>query len=274
VEKVIGPRGQWSGATCRALFDALLFAADRRRVSEAHEMNWLRLAGWTLRPGFGAPDDEARMDAMWALRDEGLAFRSKANWGQWWILWRRIAPGLDADRQRALLAELRPWVERSPSAPPPPGPHHHGPVEMMQLLAALERVPADDKRAIGELLFERVDKLGSYWPLGRVGARTPFHGEASDVVGPDVAAAWLERLLALDWATAEGASFAAASVARVTGDATRDVDPELRRRVADRLARSSAPATWIDMVKRPIDLAAGDLKRILGEALPAGLRLS
>ena len=273
VEKAIGPRGQWSAATCRALGDACLEVGDARGASEQHELAWMRMVGWCLRPGFGMPGDEARLDAMWRARERGLVHRSKANWAQWWILWRWIAAGLDATRQREVFEELKPWLWRSADAKPPAGPHKHGPVEMMQLLAVLERVGRDDKREIGELLLERADKVASYWPLGRVGARVPFCGERSDVVEPAIAERWIARLLALDLATAEGASFAVASIARMTGDATRDVSEATRRTVADRLAKAKAPAPWIDMVLRPAELTEGDRGRMFGDSLPVGLRL-
>lgn len=274
IEKLLGPRGQWSADTCRALWDACMELSPARAISDVHELNWLRLCGWCLRPGFGAPGDEARLDAMWALREAGVQQRTKANWAEWWITWRRIAAGLHADRQRALYEELKPWLWRDANAKPPPGPHKHGPMEMMQLLGVLERIPAEAKRESGELLFDRADKLGSYWPLGRVGGRMPFHGDPADVVPPAVAEAWLRRLLELDWAKAEGASFAAASIARLTADPERDVDPALRKLVAERLAKTGAPASWIDMLMRPSDLSEGDMKRVFGDSLPVGLRLA
>jgi hypothetical protein len=144
---------------------------------------------------------------------------------------------------------------------------------MLQLAAVLERIGVDDKQALGELLFERADKLGSHWPLGRVGARVPFRGDKSDVVLPSIAETWLHRLLTLDLAKAEGASFALASIARMTGDARVDVSAAVRQDVAARLAKAKAPASWIDMVLRPAELSEGDRGRVFGDSLPVGLRL-
>ncbi|MCX4247747.1 hsp70 family protein [Paraliomyxa miuraensis] len=276
LEKRLDPRAQWSVSTCRALGDALLRLAPKRGQSDEHELNWLRLLGWCLRPGFGDPGDEARLDALWALRDEGLRRPTKSSWAEYWIAWRRVAPGLSAERQRALLEDVRPWLWRK--GKPPPGPPAHGPVEMMQLLATLERIPAAEKQTIGELLIERAKKLGSYWPLGRVGARVPLQGglpgDAVEVVGPTVAEGWLSRLLALDWSTAEGASFAAASLAASTGDPARDVSAKLRGLVVDRLGKAGAPASWIEMVTRPTARSEGDATRMFGDSLPVGLRLT
>lgn len=272
IEKILGPRSQWSVSTCRALGDALLRRAADRGRSDQHELHWLRLCGFCLRPGFGAPGDDARRQAMWALREDAVLQTTKANWAEWWIAWRRIAAGLDAEHQRQLFEDVRPWLWRQ--GKPPPGPHRHGPVEMMQLLATLERLPAADKQTIGELLLTRAKKLGTYWPLGRVGARAPVRGEAEDVVPPTVATEWLRRLLDLDWGSAEGAAFAAASIAALTADPARDVEASLRQEVAKRLAKAESPSTWIDMVTQGTALAEGDLKRVLGDSLPVGLRLT
>lgn len=271
LEKVLGPRGQWNAVTCRALWDVLFECRTERTRSEAHELNWIRLCGWCLRPGFGAPGDETRVESLWALYPEGLAHRSKANWAEWWILWRRVAPGLSVEAQRALYASIRPFLWRD--VPTPAGPHAHGPVEMMQLLAALERLSAATKLATGELLFERASKIGSYGPIGRVGARVPFHDPEAEVVDVAAAREWLRRLLELDWETAEGASWAAAAVARKRGDVALDIDDELRATVVERLRRAQAPADWIVMVERG-GAFAGDASRVLGDSLPVGLRWS
>ena len=107
-----------------------------------------------------------------------------------------------------------------------------------------------------------------------MGARAPFHGDPADVVPPPVATAWLQALLALDWEKTEGASFAAASIARLTADPGRDVDPALRDQVAARLESADAPASWVDMVRRPTGLSERDMKQVFGDNLPVGLRLT
>lgn len=272
VEKTIGPRGQWSAATCRALWSVCLEHEPRRGASDQHELSWLGLAGWALRPGYGAPEDDARIDALWGLREAGLRRVSKASWPQWWILWRRVAAGLDSSRQVQLFEELEPWLWRSGAASVE-GPHKHGPVEMMQLLSGLERIPRDAKERCGDLFLERAKKIGSYWPLARVGARVPVRADPEDAVDSAVAQRWASALLALDWDAAEGAAFAAASLGRLTGDARRDLSPQLRKTIAERLTASKAPASWIDMVLRGTDMAASDMKRVFGEGLPVGLKL-
>lgn len=272
VEKAIGPRGQWSAATCRTLWTLCLEHEERRGVSDQHELSWLGLAGWSLRPGYGAPEDAERIDTLWGLRSVGLRRVTKATWPQWWILWRRVAAGLDVTRQVALFEELEPWLWREGGAPPP-GPAKHGPVEMMQLLSGLERISREAKERCGDLFLARAKKIGSYGPLARVGARVPVGADPEDAVDAEVADRWMEALLALDWDKAEGAAFAAASLGRLTGDARRDLSPERRKEIATRLTAAKCPASWIDMVLRGADMAASDMKRVFGEGLPVGLKL-
>ncbi|MCQ6492922.1 molecular chaperone DnaK, partial [Vibrio parahaemolyticus] len=51
LEKKLGKRDEWDFTTLRQLFDAFAQGRKRRRRSEQHEKNWLRLAGFALRPG-------------------------------------------------------------------------------------------------------------------------------------------------------------------------------------------------------------------------------
>jgi molecular chaperone DnaK (HSP70) len=267
LEAILGPRGEWSLATCRVLADACLKVEAERAKSAAHTLNWLRLSSWTLRPGFGAPGDRQRLDALWALEVQGPGVSNKTNWAEWWILWRRVAPGLDESRQRVLFERLSPGLWPKKGAAP-----LLGAVEGMRLLAGLERLPAHEKVRAGQLFLAQVKQLGSYWPVGRVGARVPFHGSAATVVPTEQAEAWLRVLFELDWKKTDGAAFAAASLGRATGDA-RDVGAALRERVAERLVAVSANAHWVDMVLRPQHLDNSDVKSVLGDSLPAGLRL-
>ena len=271
VESVLGPRGQWSSTVCRAVFDVMMTRQERRGSTPEHELNWLRLVSWGLRPGFGLAGDRDRIDRLWAVHELGLVHpKSKANWGEWWILWRRVAGGLDAERQSALFADVRPWL----GGPPPPGVRAHGAPEMLRMLGALERLSTDCKMEAGRWVHQRIKKLGSWWTLGRLGARAPFHGNTANVVPPAVATEWLDGLLALDWSVADGAAFAAVLIARMTGDAQRDLDATRRAEVLRRLTALQVSASWITMVSQAIELSDGDARRVFGDSLPVGLRIA
>ncbi len=274
LEGVLGPRGEWSSTVCRAIFDVLMARRERRGGTPEHELNWLRLVSWGVRPGLGFQGDSARIEQLWQLYGSGLAHpTAKANWGEWWVLWRRVAAGLDPTRQRALFDAVAPWIQPMKGVKAL-GDRPHGYPELLRALAAMEHLSPEQKARVAGWLQTHFKKVNSWWPLGRLGARAPLYGAPTTVVPTATAEAWLTSLLALDWATADGAAFAAVSIARVTGDPQRDVAPALRAQVAQRLADSGAPSPWIEQVTQATAIDDADTRRILGEALPAGLRLS
>ena len=105
LERILGlPRHAWNAAVLRNLWPALNDRTTGRELSVEHEETWLTLAGFLLRPGFGFAHDGLRMDELWRLRDAGLRFPGKRSKVQEYILWRRVAGGLTAERQEMLLA--------------------------------------------------------------------------------------------------------------------------------------------------------------------------
>src|SRR5439155_26290686 len=61
------PRHEWPTALCRRLWDFLAEAAEQRRRSPAHVRRWYNLVGYCLRPGYGDPLDNFRVDQLWKL---------------------------------------------------------------------------------------------------------------------------------------------------------------------------------------------------------------
>ncbi len=278
LERVLGRREDWDTALLRTLFDALLERARRRRRSAEHERVWLNLAGYCLRPGLGAALDDWRIDQLWALFAQGIQYVQESNnWSEWWTLWRRSAGGLDEDRQLQILEVLAGHLEHADAARRRGDPVQGSYDDMVRLSAALERVPAMHRIEVGRWLRERLqrpaEKPHTWWALGRVGARESLYGSAHNVVPPEIAAEWLAAVLALDWKAVEPAAFAAAQIARLTGDRTRDLAPELRDEVARRLTAIRAPQSWITMVRETVSLDDADRRRSFGESLPPGLKL-
>jgi hypothetical protein len=289
LEQLLGSRSSWSTPLLRQLFDALLARARGRRRSSEHERTWLNLAGYCLRPGFGAPLDDWRVKQLWALFEHGVQHGDDgAVCAEWWTLWRRVAGGLDAPSQLRLLADFACNVQ---DGEPGEGATAQTLVkgnvdDMLRLVAALERIPADYKAEIGVWLLGKLPQKESkgkaddpaqaarvLWALGRIGARVPFYGNADDVVAPDIVASWLETMLALDWKRIDAAAFACAHIARMSGDRARDIAPALREQIIARLAASVSAPSWIAMVREVVELDLADQQRMLGEALPPGLTL-
>ncbi|GIW95814.1 MAG: hypothetical protein KatS3mg110_3855 [Pirellulaceae bacterium] len=83
-----------------------------RRKSPAHEARWLNLVGFALRPGYGLAVDDWRVSQTWRTVYGRLAFEG-ASRNEALILWRRIAGGLTAGQQRALLEGLLPSLRKT-----------------------------------------------------------------------------------------------------------------------------------------------------------------
>ncbi|MBS0554329.1 MAG: molecular chaperone DnaK, partial [Proteobacteria bacterium] len=263
LERLLGRREEWNLALLRALFDALLERARRRRRSPEHERVWLNLAGYCLRPGLGAALDDWRIGQLWALFAQGIQYVNEArNWCEWWTLWRRCAGGLAEAAQLQVLEVLAGHLEGADDSPRKREPVQGSYDDMVRLAASLERVPVMHRIEVGKWLLERLQrpsgKAHTWWAVGRVGARQSLYGSTHNVVPPDVAADWLTPLLALDWKSVEPAAFAAAQIARMTGDRARDLPATLREEVAQRLTAVRAPQSWITMTREVAHLDAAD----------------
>ena len=278
LEQLLGDRNNWSTPLLRHLFDALWQRARARRRSADHERVWLNLAGFCLRPGYGFTLDEWRMQQLWTIFEAGVTNPlDKQVQAEWWTLWRRVAGGLDAQQQRRLLDDFAANLEMNEHGEDSGSAVVRGSDDdMLRLGSALERIPPEFKVEIGEWLLGRMKGASDplvLWALGRIGARQPFHGNLDDLVPAEVVATWLDAILALNWRRIEPAGFAAAYLARMTGDRARDLPQALRDTIAARLRQADAPAAWVQMVLEVAALDEATERRVLGETLPPGLKL-
>lgn len=280
LEKMLGPRAGWETALLRDLFGALLEGLPHRRRSAEHERLWFSLTGYCLRPGFGYPLDDWRVEQVFAIYRQGLQFVNEIqNWAEWWTCWRRLAGGLNDEAQLSIFEDLADFInpETARRGNLPALAKKRSYEDMVRLAAVLERLPVSKKVDLGNWLLQRLAKSGepaeSWWALGRVGARVPFHGSAHNVVPRAVAEEWLDRILNRDFKKEPHAGFAAALTARLSGDRERDIDPALRPKIVERLKAGKAPESWITMVSEVKELTETDEKRLFGEALPPGLKL-
>lgn len=280
LEKLLGPRDAWDTRLLRELFGCLWDGGRHRRRSADHERLWFNLVGYCLRPGFGYPLDDWRVQQVWTLHDQGLQYASDARlWAEWWTLWRRLAGGLDRAAQQRLLDDVEDYF-RTPAtgrrADLGAG-KKKGYEDAVRMVATLERLPAETKVAIGSWLVERLreakEPSQSWWAVGRLGARLPFYGSAHDVIPASVAERWLTELFVVDWRTIKPAAFAATLIARRSGDRQRDLQPSVRTEVVQRLRAARAAMGWVRMVDEIAQMNEADEKLAFGESLPSGLRL-
>jgi hypothetical protein len=280
IEKCLGKRDAWEVPILRALFDQLLEGKNHRRRSATHERVWLNLAGFSLRPGFGYPIDDWRIDQIWAQYQHGIQFNQETQvWIEWWTFWRRSAGGLNAEQQMKLFKDISKFI--NPSALTnrklQAESKQKSYEDMIKLVATLEHLPTDHKSQVIQWLLKRLEKssetITSWWAVGRIASRIPFHGSAHNVINKNQVQTWLPKLLNVDWKKNLQAAFAAVLMTRMSGDRSRDIDDDWRKKVVDKLSASKAPASWSEMVETVKELDEAETKKIFGEGLPVGLQL-
>jgi uncharacterized protein YjeT (DUF2065 family) len=211
---------------------------------------------------------------------QNIQFVSESqNWAEWWTLWRRIAGGLSQQAQEMIFADITKYID--PAAARQPGVLKQLKLrsydDIVRLAAVLERLPVAKKVQLGDWLLKRLEKASesnqTWWAVGRIGARIPFHGSSHNVVSSETVENWLPQLLAEDWKKTPQIGFAATLISRMSGDRARDISDEMREQVLEKLKISKAPASWLEMVDSVKELSEKEEKQIFGEALPAGLKL-
>ncbi|MBF6629791.1 MAG: hsp70 family protein [Comamonas sp.] len=281
LEKQIGPREGWGVGVLRALFDALLARAKRRRRTADHERVWLNLAGWCLRPGVGAELDAWRMQQVWALYEQGLGHaKETANWTEWWVFWRRVAAGLNEAQQMQVLEAVAGAMQKTvqQSTVRNGGKSSFGSYDdMLRLFAAMEAVPWQYRQEMGQWMLQRLQRpdetVQTWWAIGRLAARQSLAANAHLVMPPSAAQEFLQATLAQDWRKNETAMFAAVQIARMTGDIARDMSDAVRNQVLEKMRSVGAPERWMQLVQQVVQMEAEDQKRSLGDSLPPGLVL-
>jgi molecular chaperone DnaK (HSP70) len=263
LEQALGlGRNSWPVSAIRKLADRMLESADGRRRSAAHELRWLNLCGFCLRPGFGFPGDDYRVEQARRVYASGLQFANQVqNEIEWWIFWGRVAGGLNRNQQTDIFQRLSPsLLTRAGKKPQRVNPSLLR--EMWRAAASLELLPIQTKTQLGDDLVAKIRKNDfvetGLWCLARLGARKLFYGPINQVVPASTATKWIEAISKI--AKAEDAVTA---MARRTGDASRDVSVSTLDAV-----RSKFPGA--DLESEPADQLAA-MGKVFGEELPAGL---
>jgi molecular chaperone DnaK (HSP70) len=282
LEQLFGTsKESWPLSAIRRLWDVLWEVERGRECGPEHEARWLNLSGFCLRPGFGHPTDEWRLQQLWKIYPRGPVHKNAVQCrAEWWNLWKRVAGGLSRQQQAVLYNDVAPWLLPKLKGRVKAGRSKVGPqevLEMWQVMGSCERLGAEVKAELGDELVRLVEKRRAadqeIWALSRIGARAPLYGPANCVVRREIAANWVERLLQVDWQKPEATAFALVQIARCTGDRARDLDEPVRRKAAERLIAFPAGQRWAKQVLEVVPLEAKEQARILDESLPAGLQI-
>lgn len=261
-------RDQWNLEHLRGIWQTLKEGETRRCRSQAHETTWLNLAGFCLRPGYGDSLDRFRMDEVWQAYERGLSFpKGKQVQSQWWILWRRVAGGLNKGRQEKLFAKIAPLLRKGEGDP-----------EMFMLAGSLELVSVNKKVQLGSSLVKQIkarkpEYLGQkVWALGRIASRIPLYGGPENIVRPAFVEAWIDSLSELDFTGPQyqDALHFFVQSGRLIGDRELDLSASYRQKVLSLMPHFKLGSRYIDQLQevKPLDLAGHN--RLFGESLPAG----
>jgi molecular chaperone DnaK (HSP70) len=263
-------KNSWPLSAIRQLADAFLATADGRKKSPAYEIRWLNLCGFCLRPGFGYPGDDFRLEQARRIYAGGLTHGNQVQCEvEWWIFWGRLAGGLNRNQQTDVYQRLSGFLLPRGNKKPP---RINAALlrEMWRTVSSLELLPVGAKTELGETLLKRV-KLGDFkeselWCLSRLAARKLFYGPTNLVIPPAAVARWVEALLNIP-----SAGDALAAMSRRTDDPMRDLPIPAREAVSRKLQTLPHAARLAAVLEGEEDDVA--LGRIFGEELPSGLVL-
>ncbi|MFW6297026.1 MAG: Hsp70 family protein [Desulfosalsimonas sp.] len=276
ISNIVGrSREDWPLSLLRKIADTLLELSKNRRHTAGHEIRWLNMTGFCLRPGFGDGLDSRRMKALWKIYKSGVIFKKdRQAQNEWWIMWRRVAGGLTAGQQKQFAQDIRPLLIAKKSAKVKIPPQQR--LEMWMSVANMERLAAGEKSVWGDALISGINPKKSspqqFWALSRIGARQPLYGPVDRVVPPEKAAKWADFLMEQDWKHPGAVSTALARIARKTGDRSRDLDEEVLNRIIKWL-EACGMEKEIRILKEVVPMEREEESAMFGESLPAGLIL-
>ncbi len=197
----------------------------------------------------------------------------------YWIMWRRLAGGLNPALQHALYERVRPaLLPAKGKAAVKPGANELA--EMWRAAASLERLDVKQKELMGQALLKPLRRspvpVYGFWALTRLGARVLLYGPLNAVVHRQVVETWLDAIRPFQpgndsernaWA------FCLAQLARKSGQRALDIDDSHRESVLAVLRPLGVPAHWVRMVEEVSELDREEQSQMFGESLPIGLRL-
>ncbi len=269
LEEILGaPKSEWNLMLIRTLWTTLKRCIPCRVNSVEHEEAWLILAGYFLRPGFGAELDPVRIDDLWNALTDGMPHAGKQVVLQRHILWRRVAGGLDRKRQQSILGAESPKLrqQKKPAA------------ELIRLAGSLERIDAATKTELIRLFLTKAKSLAEsggyaapyFVSLGLLLNRTPLYAGPEAVVSPDLVSQAFEEFSDLDWKSPELQELFLRA-ARVTDNRDLDVPKPLRKEIARKLESASVPPHKVTRVEEFIPMDNAEQASLYGESLPPGL---
>lgn len=279
-------RRDWKPSLLREIWRFLIENQEGRKLSVEHESRWINLLGWSLRPGFGMPADDWRVNQSWKSVHNKLLHRYPLVVSETIVLWRRIAGGFTPGQQNALFQDC--WNQLRPTLAPnnasAQNQNANVVTELLRLTGSLEWLKMHDKVMVAEAAIKAIGRKkleplhpSLLWMIGRIGARMLVYADLQQVVSSQRITAWIEQLLAKDieWCAKMGNSYSLClmQLARKTGDRYREIPQPLRERILAQLLQLNAPSLHVQLISEVGKLAEEDETTIVGDSLPLGFSL-
>jgi molecular chaperone DnaK (HSP70) len=272
LERILGAlKAEWNWVLIRSLWETLWDCYSDRTRSVEHEESWLILTGFFLRPGFGGAGDESRIDNLWHLQRDGIAHPGKRIQVQKFILWRRVAGGLNRERQEKILIPEMPRLAAGKNS------------ELVRLAGSLERIDVNQKIELVDLFLATARTLAAakqhcapyLSALGLLLNRAPFYAGPETVISPDHVERAFDALSDLEWTEPELGEIQTLFLraARVVDSSHLDLPKSLRQKIATKLEKWGVAPVRLAKVRGFVPLAATDRASLFGESLPPGLAL-
>jgi len=286
--KLLGmSRAEWPTSLLRGIWSQLIHLEAGRSRSASHESNWLNLIGFALRPGFGFTLDDWRVEQTWEVVRGKLHHSTSECRIQMWILWRRIAAGLNAGQQTAIaspiLSSIRQTVHQTKTGRGKGGAiavHEADAAEIWRVLGAFENLPPSSRSEIGEFILELVSRPRMkavrepmIWALGRIGSRVPMGASAAVPVAAATAERWAMELMDRQLDELPSTPLAVMQLTRRTGDRFTDVGQSCRDEAIRYLREMDASAALVSLIRDGGATDSETQNAVFGESLPLGLRV-
>lgn len=268
------PKLEFSCHFLRSLWKPLMEESEFRSLSEEHRERFWNLAGFFLRPGFGAPLDDHRIRDLWKLilgeMKMPLSLPVKI---QHWIMFRRIAGGLNKGQQIQLANDLikevidlkaeKLLIRTNKDA--------YAFSERLRALASLELVDTKVKIGLGKALLKRIlngeGSQADFFALTRLGGRELLYASASHTIPLEIVSEWVKELLTKQEFN-EDEIFLLRALVRKTAVASVNLKEALIQEVVERLPKAEREGLKLE---RP--LSEEDEGRLFGDRMPPGLSL-
>ncbi|MBN1981482.1 MAG: Hsp70 family protein [Chitinivibrionales bacterium] len=266
-------KSSWNKNWLRQFWELFSHTMTKRQTGEDYEAAWFNAAGFFLRPGYGVNLDEQRIQYLWNVTNLGISHpKSKGVREQYFIMWRRVAGGLDSQQQKALYNEIL-FLLKS---------HTKQAQEAFRMVCSFEQLPLKQKKELFSILLDGVslhkEKYCDYylWGLGRLLSRIPLYSTEEHIMPPDFVAECFNVFKSLDWTKPNliscGNLFSQAS--RMTKQRALDISPDLRDAVIEKMRLSKSKEKLIKPVADYVKVEYDDLALLFGESLPSGIVLS